>query len=339
MQAKIAIVSEAWGPEEEKERTAMIGATGYLLNQMLAEAEIIRADCFITNVFNLGYPGGKVEGFCGGKAEAIKGYPALLKSKYVRAEYAPELERLADELIEVNPNLIIAMGNTACWALLGRTTIKKLRGITTLSTHTVEGFKVLPTYHPAAIFRQWEVRPTTVMDLMKAKREAESAVVNRPQREIWIDPTIEDCYEFHRLYIQGCKILSVDIETAGNLITRIGFAPSTSRALVVPFFDTRRLGRSYWPTPNHESKAWQFVRRVLEDTKIAKLFQNGLYDIAFIWRTTGIKIINALHDSMLLHHALQPEALKGLGYMGSIYSDEGAWKDMRGKVQTIKRDD
>ena len=36
-------------------------------------------------------------------------------------------------------------------------------------------------------------------------------------------------------------------------------------------------------------------------------------------------------------NALQPEGLKGLGYLGSIYSDEGAWKHMRKKDETIKR--
>ena len=41
---------------------------------------------------------------------------------------------------------------------------------------------------------------------------------------------------------------------------------------------------------------------------------------------------------MLAHHALQPESAKGLGFMGSIYTDEGAWKQER-KVSTIKKDD
>jgi hypothetical protein len=41
---------------------------------------------------------------------------------------------------------------------------------------------------------------------------------------------------------------------------------------------------------------------------------------------------------MLLHHALQPESLKGLGFLGSVYTDEGNWKQMR-NVGTVKRDD
>jgi DNA polymerase I-like protein with 3'-5' exonuclease and polymerase domains len=79
------------------------------------------------------------------------------------------------------------------------------------------------------------------------------------------------------------------------------------------------------------------VRRVLEDRSIRKLFQNGVYDISFLLRAYGIKTMGAAEDTMLLAHALQPESLKGLGYLGSIYSDEGAWKHMRKKDETIKR--
>jgi hypothetical protein len=55
-----------------------------------------------------------------------------------------------------------------------------------------------------------------------------------------------------------------------------------------------------------------------------------------------IKVIGAAEDTMLLHHAIQPESLKGLGFLGSIYSDERAWKgmnDRKGYKKTIKRDD
>ena len=51
-----------------------------------------------------------------------------------------------------------------------------------------------------------------------------------------------------------------------------------------------------------------------------------LYDISFLLRAYGIKTMNCAEDTMLLSHALQPEGLKGLGYLGSIYSDEGAWE-------------
>jgi hypothetical protein len=43
---------------------------------------------------------------------------------------------------------------------------------------------------------------------------------------------------------------------------------------------------------------------------------------------------------MLLHHALQPESEKSLGFLGSIYTGEASWKLMRQRGKTtIKRDE
>ena len=75
-------------------------------------------------------------------------------------------------LCNLDPNLIICLGNCSLWALAGRTGITKLRGTTLLATHTAADFKLLPTYHPSAILRQWDNRPTVIADLMKAKRES-----------------------------------------------------------------------------------------------------------------------------------------------------------------------
>jgi uracil-DNA glycosylase len=335
---QIAIIGEAWGEKEEIERAPFVGTSGFLLTRMLDEVGIQRASCLLTNVFNLRPEGNKIEALCGPKSEGIKGFPSLGKGKYVHERYISELERLSDELVESNPNLIIALGNTPTWALLGRTGISTIRGTTALSTHTVTGFKVLPTFHPAAVLRQWELRPTVIMDLFKAKREATFPEIRRLERSIWIEPKVEDLYEFKRRYIDGCQRCAVDIETAGNQITCIGFAPTPRVALVVPFVDGRRLGKSFWGNVSNEQRAWAFVKEILSDKAIRKTFQNGLYDIAFIWRATGMKVYGTEHDTMLLHHALQPEALKGLGYLGSVYTDEGNWKQMR-RVATIKRDD
>lgn len=333
----IACIGEAWGEAEARERTHFVGASGMELTRLLNEAGISRADCFLTNVFHLHPRGNDILELCGGKANAIPGYPALAKSKYVLEHYQSELDRLADELVSVNPNVVVALGNTPMWALLGRTGISKLRGTTTLSTHTVSGFKVLPTFHPAAVLRQWEMRPIVIADLIKAERESHSSELNRPSVFIHIDPTIEDLHTFYNQYIKDCSLLSVDIETKGQQITCIGFAPSTDRALVVPFWDHRKPNRSYWSNLGEELAAWDFVRMVCE-SDIPKVGQNILYDLAFTWRAYGIRIRKVLHDDMLLHHALQPEMKKGLGFMGSIYTDHGSWKHLREADETIKRD-
>ena len=343
----LAIIGEAWGAEEERERTPFVGASGRLLTSMLADAGIRRADCFLTNVFNFRPPDNSLLALASDKASALPGYPQAVgssrtvssKKVWIHARYEPELARLADELVEENPNLILALGNTPLWALAGKVGITKLRGATFLSTHTASGFKVLPTYHPAAILRQWDLRPVASIDLMKAAKERDYADLRRPNRTLWIEPTLEDLGEFYHSHIAGCEVLSVDIETAGTQITCIGFAPRPDLGLVVPFLDTRRKGKSYWPTLGDELAAWRWVKETLERPEPKKLFQNGLYDISFLWRGYGIRTLGADEDTMLLHHALQPESKKGLEFLASVYCDNlPAWKSEYRGSQTIKED-
>jgi len=362
----IVIVGEARGAEEHRINSSFVGASGVELLRLLNESGIItltgndkgligdyyrrgdprsidsiwklHTEVYRTNVFQIHPPANRLEWFCGSRADGIPSYPALLPSKYVRTEFEPELDRLADEILRLDPNLIIGLGNTALWALCGRTGVGKLRGTTHLTTHCVTGYKFLPTYHPASLFRQWDNRPTVIVDLRKAKREAEYPDIRRPRCEIWIEPTLDDILEFTERFIGGCDLLSVDIETSGSRITCIGFAPSAEIAIVIPFDDPRTKGGSYWATRADEARAWTLIRAVLSNPYIPKLFQNGLYDIAFLWAKYGIPVHGAAEDTMLLHHALQPESLKGLGYLGSIYTDWGAWKVERKTTETIGRD-
>lgn len=367
-QPPIFILGEARGEAEDRLNTSFVGPSGIELLRQLHSAEIIalsprdrrgidryyttndskaidsiwarHADVvFRTNVFNLHPPSNNLEHLCGPKSAGIPGYPALLKSKYVLSTYSSHLERLSDEIISCDPNVILCLGNCALWALAGRTGITKYRGTTLLSSHTISDYKLLPSFHPAAVLRQPELRPTAIADLMKALHESTTPEIVRPTREIWIDPTLDDIREFTAQYIRGCELLSVDIETSGQRITCIGFAPSPAIALVVPLDDSRAKSGSYWETREDELRCWALIRSILEDSTTPKLFQNGLYDIAFLYKAYGIRVANAAEDTMLLHHALQPESLKGLGYLGSIYTDEGAWKHFRTMTETIKRED
>lgn len=366
----VFLVGEAMGANEAKIGRGFVGTSGAELLRMLNDAGVItltsedrsymsryyssqdpwlldaiwqlHPEVYRTNVFQLHPPNNDLSHFCADRKFALPGYPKLGTAGWVHRDYEPELTRLGDEILRDDPNLIVALGNAALWALAGRGTgISKLRGTTCVSTHTVAGYKLLCAYHPAAVTRQWELRPTTVIDFTKINKEKEFPDVRRPSVEIWIEPDLQDIATFISNFItNGCEILSVDIETSGNQITRIGLAPRSDLAIVIRFHDSGATGGSYWPSAELERQCWELLRGVLEDSSIKKLFQNGLYDIAFIWRSVGIRVCRATHDTMLLHHALQPEALKGLGYLGSVYTDHGPWKDehRKQKNETIGRD-
>jgi hypothetical protein len=303
---------------------------------MLSEAGIHRADCFLTNVFNLRpRPTNDIENLC--SSEKAGGYPPLRTGKYLRPEYFPEVHRLLKELRDIKPNVTILLGNTAAWALLHNTGIRKIRG-TIVGSTVIPGLKCIPTYHPAAILRQWDLRAVTVLDLAKAKRESDFPGIRRPERTVYIEPTLTDLEWYYNEYISRATSLTFDIETAGNQITCIGFAPDSRSAIVVPFVDPRKPEASYWGTLQDELAAWAFVRKVLSHP-CKKSGQNTLYDIHFLWRGYGIPVVNYDEDTMLMHHALQPESEKGLGFLGSVYTNEASWKIMRTRGKTtIKRD-
>lgn len=333
---KLLILGEAWGEAEARTRMPFVGASGNELTRMLSEAGISRTECYLTNVFNLQpRPSNDIENLCGPKADAIPGREPLRGGKYVRAEFAPELVRCSDELERVRPNLVLALGATAAWFCLGSSGIARIRGTVAQGIH---GLKILPTYHPAAILRDWSLRHVTVLDMMKAKRQMDFPEVRRPARQIYLEPTLEEMEWFYDEHLVPARRIAFDIETAANQITCIGFAPSPQTAIVIPIFDHRKPGFSYWPDHSIELLVWKFIRKVLALPQ-PKVGQNGLYDIRFLWESYGIPVNNYEEDTMLLHHALQPESEKGLGFLGSVYTDEPAWKLMRGKSSTIKRDE
>jgi DNA polymerase I-like protein with 3'-5' exonuclease and polymerase domains len=176
-----------------------------------------------------------------------------------------------------------------------------------------------------------------IADLIKAKLESEHAQINRPAREIIINPNFETIAAFYA-QAKNSKAIAVDIETSRKQITCIGFGISRSLALVIPFVDHRMGDKSFWRSAIEEIEAWRWVQRLLA-LPTPKIFQNGLYDLQYI-RRVGLSITNSLHDTMLLHHAMHPELLKGLGFLGSIYTNEPAWKIMRNRSSDhLKSDD
>lgn len=328
--SKIMLIGEAWDEKEEELCTPFVGAFGYILDEMLSQVGLVRRECYITNVFNLrSKPSNDVRNLCGIKAEGIPGMPTLSKGKYVLAKYKPELDRLYAEINKVNPNVIVALGATAAWALLHSTGIKAIRGSVAIAHVDVLGrpYKVIPTYHPAAIAREWHNRPVGIADLDKAKRESLTPVFRRPKRELWLYPTLEDLALYERTFILPADSLSADIETWQDQITCIGFAPNAGSCIVIPFVSELRPGKNYWQDIDEELEAWNYVRRWL--AMKSTIFQNGLYDMQFLIRSYGIPVPLANEDTMLLHHAWQPEMEKGLGFLASIYTDEMSWKFMR----------
>ena len=356
LDAKIFIIGEAPGEREEKAGIPFIGASGNELQTWLNTAGILKSDCYITNVFKIRPKNNDLKNFCTTKKEQtdlFKGvatlpFAHLLPKTPISANayIIPEiginaLTELFAEIEQVRPNIILALGNTALWALTGETGISNKRG-TIIPYRTPGGHetKILPTYHPAAILRQWDLRTIAISDCIKLSREYSTNILTRTERLVYVPETIKELDEICASVLSSTDILSVDIETKNKQITCIGFSTSSTAAVVIPFYDPRKPDKSYW-SPTSELLAWNKVRDLLGNPNQPKLGQNFLYDIQYLWRIMGIAVRGRVHDTMLLHHSMYPELDKGLGFLGSIYCNELAWKQMRprGEKMEMKADE
>jgi uracil-DNA glycosylase len=310
----------------------------------------------ITNVFHVHPVKDNIELFFGHKGDDVclelPPYRRGSSNFYVLKSHEHFVHRLHEELESLSPNVVIPLGNTACWATLAASGIKNIRG-TVRTTISPPGLKALPTYHPAAL-RDWSLRGTIVADLKKAARESVASHISREPRWIWINPSLA---EIKAWFATPCARYACDIESGQALFTRselknmtpgqryflasqismVGFANLSDTALVIPFMTRDNPTLNYWTTEAEEVEAWGWVQYGLS-SGAELVFQNGLYDINRLL-CYGMRPKNAIHDTMLLHHSHYPEMLKGLGYLGSLYTNDISWKEMFGRGDTLKRDE
>ena len=129
-EARLMIVGEAPGPQENRLGKPFVGKSGQLLDQILQAAGFDpEEDVFITNAVYRMPPGDEGKEFRKPTNEEIEFYkPYLL-----------EMIRLID------PAVILLSGNVATQSLLGQTGITRLRG----NWHQLGDRWVMPIYHPA----------------------------------------------------------------------------------------------------------------------------------------------------------------------------------------------
>jgi DNA polymerase len=136
--ARLVVVGEAPGANEDRTGLPFVGAAGKLLDLMLASVDLSREDSvYICNVLKCRPPGNRNP-----QAEEIQACSPFLKR----------------QLALVQPEALLAVGTFAAQLLTGRDRpLGRLRG----EVHSYEGIPVVVTYHPAALLRNsgW-VRPT-----------------------------------------------------------------------------------------------------------------------------------------------------------------------------------
>ncbi|WP_068304333.1 uracil-DNA glycosylase family protein [Pararhodobacter sp. CCB-MM2] len=149
-QARVMIVGEGPGAEEDRQGKPFVGRAGQLLDAMFAAIGLSRTApdpaqaLYITNTVPWRPPGNR---------EPSKPELAMLKPFLMR------------HIELAQPDLIVIMGNVACDALLEQRGILRLRG----KWAEVAGRPALPMLHPAYLLRNNEAKREAWADLLALK--------------------------------------------------------------------------------------------------------------------------------------------------------------------------
>lgn len=329
--ARIMLVGEAWGADEERQGIPFVGASGQELNRMLHEAGILRSECYVSNLVNRRPPNNDIGAWIALKKKDRSQNHVLLKDQYVLPVVAEGYNQLLGEIQLVNPNVIIAFGNWAMWALTGKRGIRNWRGSL---LKMEEGPKVIPTIHPAAILREWSFRAAVVNDLRRAAKHLTSREYNPPKYAFLIRPSFNHVLQrlrflLNRLDSETQSVwdywLEVDLETRAGHIACCGISWSREQALSIPFMCVENR-EGYW-SEEEEAEIVYFLYLLLTHKNVKVRWQNGLYDAQYIHRHWHF-IPRGAQDTMISQHALFSDLPKSLAYQASIYADHYVyWKD------------
>jgi DNA polymerase len=154
--AKIVFIGEAPGKDEDIQGLPFVGASGRFLNEMLAQAGLVRSDVYITNIVKYRPPNNR---------------DPLPEEK---REFWPFLMR---QLEIIDPKVIITLGRHSMECFIPEAKISQQHGKAKRVKYHDSEFLVIPLYHPAAALYNGSMRQVLIDDFLAAKALADSALV------------------------------------------------------------------------------------------------------------------------------------------------------------------
>jgi len=151
--AKIMLIGEGPGSNEDQEGLPFVGRAGALLEKMLASINLDRKNVYITNVVNYRPPENR---------------------RPTEEEIAKYLPYLKKHIEIINPKILVLLGSTALNALIGNeVVISKARGKWIEKQFGECKTSIIVTFHPAFLMRQPAQKKMAWVDL-KMIREKKS---------------------------------------------------------------------------------------------------------------------------------------------------------------------
>ena len=309
--ANIMIIGDAPSDLDERMGKHFSGNNGALLDQLLREAGITRAEVLLTTISRSKPPGDKLQFF-------FEDSKCLKPKSY----WLQELEVLRDAITSYRPNIIIALGPTALFYLTGNTGIQSFRGYIT-DCVLVPGIKVLTTHHPKAINMEWKLSFQFVMDIRKAIANSLTPEPVTDHRNLIVASSATEFTDYCDYLLQDHKgPIGLDIETMspGSHIDIIGLAASENESISFNFMNGR--------TPKYnvqiETSIWEKIALICKEKEL--IMQNGGYDSGVLWYNNHILCKHYNRDIMYAAHAAWPECPRSLGYLASICINVPPWK-------------
>ena len=157
--ARLMIIGEAPGADEDRLGLPFVGASGKLLDRMLASIGLDRTGAYITNVVPWRPPGNR---------------------KPEPAEVELCLPFITRHIELVDPAVLLLLGGASVSALLARTdSITRLRGgfVDYSSPRLARPIPAMPTFHPAYLLRTPLAKREVWRDLLLVRQKLDSTAV------------------------------------------------------------------------------------------------------------------------------------------------------------------
>lgn len=314
-EAKLACVGEQPGKQEVIHGKPFVGPAGQELDACFRTAGIARSEIYLTNV---------IKDLDNHLKYYINIPPRATSSIQISSEGREYIRELKTELEYVRPNVVVAVGSVALYALTERRGIYKWRG-SVISSTLVPGLKVIPCLHPSTILPKPPENPKGIylnkhliaFDLVKAKEHSGFPEVPDPKHNIVIEPTYDQTLEFlmHISVNAKGKVVDFDVEVVNEELFcfAFSFGPHT---MCIPLVK----GHDYWSI-EQESDVMQLTGRILEDPEISIRGQFIEFDIAFMLKKFGIRTSGEIHSTSVAQRLTMTDYPIGLDFISSIHTD------------------
>ena len=156
--ARVMLIGEAPGQNEDKQGRPFIGAAGRLLDQLLPEAGLDRSEVYITNILKCRPPGNR---------------------NPLPEEISACRRHLDAQIAQLNPDLIITLGAFSLQHFIPGETIGSAAG----QLRNINGRNIYPVMHPAAALRRGEFKERLIAHFQALPAALEQARNSPPTPE------------------------------------------------------------------------------------------------------------------------------------------------------------